>query len=246
MKRAVALAHGARGHGGSGRAFIYGHVKADNVDPQHLLQAGGTPLSSFDVLSCPRCAAGRTLIPTSTCSTRRSNASTRSWAGATRAVRLPRAVHPRRRAGLPAGSSGSNRANSMAQVSAWDLSRVVRGRVLRMPRSLRVLAERPESTRAGLARSAHSPRRRTDRVPAAVRSHLPRGPGHAAAEGPPPTHAPTGARGGAGIVTVFVYADDPVARTAAVLPAGGAALRHGGTSAGQQRAAARTALPGRA
>lgn len=123
-------------------AFIYGHVKCDNYDSLNVVtRLGARAGASFDILTLPS-LRGRVaeLDP-----------HLDGLAGETerieRAVGI-RALKPLRFAeayergaelGYLKGIYRLEEGDSSAQVSAWDLSAIYRGRVTRMPGSLRAL-----------------------------------------------------------------------------------------------------------
>ena len=127
----------------AGAAFVYGHVKADNDGPLDIFaRSGARRLSSFDVLSLP---ALRGRPPDLDPHLDALDAEVERIAPVVGARNLePCDFHAAYARGAELGYLRGifriERGDSMAQLSAWDLSRILRGRVLRMPRSLRVLA----------------------------------------------------------------------------------------------------------
>jgi hypothetical protein len=126
----------------AGAAFIYGHVKADNYDSLNVVtRMGALPAASFDILTLPS-LPGRFeplgpglsdlegevgLIDEAV--GRRDLKPTQFQAAYQRGAEL----------GYLKGIFRLEAGTSFAQVSAWDLSSIYHGRVLRMPLSLRML-----------------------------------------------------------------------------------------------------------
>jgi hypothetical protein len=125
-----------------GAAFLYGHVKCDNYDSLNVVtRMGAQESASFDILTLPS-LRGRTspLDP-------HLDSLDEEVARIERAVG-PRSLKPLRFAaayergaelGYLKGIFRLERGSSFAQVSAWDLSAIYRGRVLHMPLTLRTL-----------------------------------------------------------------------------------------------------------
>ncbi len=123
-------------------ACLYGHVKCDNYDSLNVAtRLGAQESGSFDILTLPS-LRGRTVE----LDDHLDNLDT-EVARIDRAVG-PRSLKPLRFAaayergaelGYLKGIYRLEDGDSSAQVSAWDLSRIYRGRVLHMPLSLRAL-----------------------------------------------------------------------------------------------------------
>jgi hypothetical protein len=126
----------------SGAAFLYGHVKCDNYDSLNVVtRLGAQEAASFDILTLPSLrgraspldnhldALGEEVARIEHAVGRRSLKPTHFGAAYERGAEL----------GYLKGIYRMEREGSSAQVSAWDLSRIYRGRVLHMPLSLRSL-----------------------------------------------------------------------------------------------------------
>jgi hypothetical protein len=126
----------------AGALFIYGHVKADNYQSLSVTtKMGAQEVASFDILSLP-CLRGRAFeLDTHLDHLDEEVERIQEFVG-DRCMRPPDLLEPYRRGaelgylrGIYRLSSGS----SFAQVSAWDLSRIYRGRVVHMPIGLKAL-----------------------------------------------------------------------------------------------------------
>ncbi len=126
----------------SGAAFLYGHVKCDNYDSLNVVtRLGAQEAASFDILTLPSLrgraapldghldALGEEVARIDRAVGQRSLKPTRFAAAYERGAEL----------GYLKGIYRLEREGSSAQLSAWDLSRIYRGRVLHMPLSLRSL-----------------------------------------------------------------------------------------------------------
>ncbi len=126
----------------SGAAFLYGHVKCDNYDSLNVVtRLGAQEAASFDILTLPSLrgravpldshldALGEEVARVERAVGQRSLKPTHFGAAYERGAEL----------GYLKGIYRMEREGSSAQLSAWDLSRIYRGRVLRMPLSLRSL-----------------------------------------------------------------------------------------------------------
>jgi len=126
----------------AGAAFIYGHVKADNNNSMNITTKMGAQIAaSFDILSLPS-LPGKPLPLTDHLSSLEEEVGRLEARIGIRSLR-PCAFHEAYRRGAELGYlRGIFRLednDSSAQVSAWDLSKIYRGRVLHMPFSLRLL-----------------------------------------------------------------------------------------------------------
>jgi Acetyltransferase (GNAT) domain len=128
---------------GAGASFIYGHVKVDNKDSMNVAhKLGAEPISSFDILTLPS-LRGRVPDMDPHLDTLAEETEKISALVGTRNLKscdFPDAYMRGAELGYLRGIFRIEKGDSMAQVSAWDLSSIYRGRVLRMPMSLRVLA----------------------------------------------------------------------------------------------------------
>ena len=126
----------------AGASFIYGHVKADNHDSMSIsTKVGANPISSFDILALPSLRGPAPDLDPHLDTLDEEVELISSFVGArnlkpcdfhapyTRGAEL----------GYLRGIFRIEQGNSMAQLSAWDLSSIYKGRVLRMPLSLRAL-----------------------------------------------------------------------------------------------------------
>lgn len=126
----------------SGAAFLYGHVKCDNYDSLNVVtRLGAQEAASFDILTLPSLrgravpldghlgALGEEVARIDRAVGQRSLKPTHFAAAYERGAEL----------GYLKGIYRLERGGSSAQLSAWDLSRIYRGRVLHMPLSLRSL-----------------------------------------------------------------------------------------------------------
>jgi len=127
----------------AGASFIYGQVKTDNSDSMNIsTKVGAQPISSFDILALPTLRGqapdldphldtlGEEIERLSSIVGERNLKPCDFHAPYLRGAEL----------GYLRGIFRIERGDSMAQVSAWDLTNIYRGRVLRMPLSLRMLA----------------------------------------------------------------------------------------------------------
>jgi len=126
----------------AGAAFIYGHVKADNHESMNVAtKVGGRAVASFNILALP---ALRGPVPVLNSHLDNLEEEVARMAGRV----APRSLRPRRledsylrgaQLGYLHGIYRLKTGDSLAQVSAWDLSKIYVGRVLRMPLHLTVL-----------------------------------------------------------------------------------------------------------
>ena len=124
-------------------SFIYGHVKADNNDSMNIsAKVGARPISSFDILSLPALQGQAPSLNPHLDALDEEVERLSSLVG-TRNLKpcdFHAAYTRGAKFGYLRGIFRVEQGGSIAQVSAWDLSSIYRGRVLRMPISLRVLA----------------------------------------------------------------------------------------------------------
>jgi hypothetical protein len=123
-------------------AFLYGHVKYDNYDSLNVAaRLGAQEAASFDILTLPAVRGRASPLDPHLDSLDEEVARIEHAVG-------PRPLKPLRFAaayergaelGYLKGIFRLDRGDSFAQVSAWDLSAIYRGRVLHMPLSLRAL-----------------------------------------------------------------------------------------------------------
>ncbi|MCK5245940.1 GNAT family N-acetyltransferase [Candidatus Bipolaricaulota bacterium] len=127
----------------AGASFIYGHVKADNKDSMNISnKVGAHPISSFDILSLPALRGQAPDLDPHLDTLDEEVKRLSSFVG-TRNLKPCDFHAPYLRGaelGYLRGIFRIEDSDSMAQVSAWDLTNIYRGRVLRMPLSLRMLA----------------------------------------------------------------------------------------------------------
>jgi hypothetical protein len=127
---------------GAGAQFIYGHVKADNYESLSVTtKMGAQEVASFDILSLPSLRGRAFELNPHLDNLEKEVARIQEFVG-NRCMRPPDLLVPYRRGaelgylkGIFRLASGS----SFAQVSAWDLSSIYRGRVLHMPLGLKAL-----------------------------------------------------------------------------------------------------------
>jgi len=128
----------------AGAQFIYGHVKADNFDSLSVsTKIGGQIVSSFDILSLP-CLRGADPGLDPHLDHLEQEVEQIEQAVGIRNLRPPSLQDAYKRGnelGYLRGIFRLERKDSSAQISAWDLTRIYRGRVLRMPLELQVLAK---------------------------------------------------------------------------------------------------------
>ncbi|MFC2106667.1 GNAT family N-acetyltransferase [Candidatus Bipolaricaulota bacterium] len=127
----------------AGASFIYGQVKADNNDSMNIsTKMGARPISSFDILSLPSLRGQAPDLDSHLDTLDEEVERLSSFVGARNLKPCDFHAPYARGAelGYLRGIFRIERGDSMAQVSAWDLTDIYRGRVLRMPLSLRMLA----------------------------------------------------------------------------------------------------------
>jgi len=128
----------------AGAQFIYGHVKADNFDSLSVAtKVGGQIVSSFDILSLP-CLRGADPKLDPHLDGLEAEVERIEKAVGVRNLRPPSlqdAYQRGKELGYLRGIFRLESKGSSAQISAWDLTRIYKGRVLRMPLELRMLAK---------------------------------------------------------------------------------------------------------
>lgn len=127
-----------------GALFIYGHVKADNFDSLSVsTKIGGQIVASFDILSLPCLRGGHPHLDPHLDDLETEAARIQNLVGV-RNMRPPRILDAYQRGaelGYLKGIYRMEKPGAFAQVSAWDLTRIYKGRVLRMPLELRLLSK---------------------------------------------------------------------------------------------------------
>lgn len=127
----------------AGASFIYGHVKADNHDSMNVAtKVGARPISSFDILALPSLRGPAPDLDPHLDTLDEEVKRISSIVGMRNLKPCDFDTPYIRGAelGYLKGIFRIEKGDSMAQLSAWDLSSIYRSRVLRMPLSLRVLA----------------------------------------------------------------------------------------------------------
>ncbi|MCK5827733.1 GNAT family N-acetyltransferase [Candidatus Bipolaricaulota bacterium] len=126
-----------------GASFFYGHVKTDNKESMNISSKfGAEPIATFDILSLPS-LRGQVPDLDPHLDTLAEETQKISELVGTRNLKpcdFPDAYMRGAELGYLRGIFRIEQGDSMAQLSAWDLSSIYRGRVLRMPLSLRLLA----------------------------------------------------------------------------------------------------------
>lgn len=126
----------------AGAACVYGHVKCDNYDSLNVVtRMGAREAASFDILTLPSLRGRAVDLDPHTDRLEEEVGRIESAVGVRSLKPLYFAAAYRRGAelGYLKGIYRLEEGDSYAQVSAWDLSRIYRGRVLHMPLSLRAL-----------------------------------------------------------------------------------------------------------
>ncbi|MBU1049369.1 GNAT family N-acetyltransferase [Candidatus Bipolaricaulota bacterium] len=127
----------------AGASFIYGHVKVDNTDSMNVsTKMGARPIADFDILSLPSLRGPVPTLDPHLDSLTEETQRIGELVGNRnlRSCDFPDAYVRGAELGYLRGIYRIEQGGSMAQLSAWDLSSIYRGRVLRMPLSLRALA----------------------------------------------------------------------------------------------------------
>lgn len=127
----------------AGASFIYGHVKADNNDSMNVsTKVGAQPIATFDILSLPSLQGQLPNLDPhlDSLEDELEKLSARIGTRNLKPIDFNSAYVRGAELGYLRGIFRIDKGTSMAQVSAWDLSSIYRGRVLRMPWSLRALA----------------------------------------------------------------------------------------------------------
>ncbi|MBU0596029.1 GNAT family N-acetyltransferase [Candidatus Bipolaricaulota bacterium] len=126
----------------AGAAYIYGHVKADNHDSMNIsTKMGARIAASSNILTLPSLPGERPALDNHLDRLDEEIARLESYVGVRplRPVSFGDAYRRGAELGYLRGIFRIEQGDSFAQVSAWDLSRIYRGRVLHMPMSLRIL-----------------------------------------------------------------------------------------------------------
>ncbi|MEW5826001.1 MAG: hypothetical protein AB1778_04150 [Candidatus Bipolaricaulota bacterium] len=205
----------------AGSAFLYGHVKCDNTDSLNVVtRMNASAAASFDILTLPS-LRGKAPELDPHLETLEAELDRIQEAVGPRSLRpLDFGAAYRRGAelGYLRGIYRIERGTSSAQVSAWDLSSIYRGRVVHMPSSLRVLG----AFLNPLARAFPLPRvPRVGQQIAYLQLFDPicRGPrGHEALRDLVATIRRNAYAEGIDILTLFLYRDDPLARLPRFFP----------------------------
>jgi hypothetical protein len=123
-------------------AFLYGHVKCDNYDSLNVAtRLGAQEAASFDMLTLPALRGRASPLDAHLDSLDEEVARIERAVGPRllKPLRLAAAYERGAELGYLKGIFRVERGASYAQLSAWDLSAIYRGRVLHMPLSLRAL-----------------------------------------------------------------------------------------------------------
>ncbi len=128
----------------SGAAFLFGHVKADNYDSMNVAtRTGAKPAASFDILSTTSLPGKRVDLDPHVDRLEEEVAKIDRAVGA-RSLKPQNFLSAYARGaelGYLKGIYRLESGDSFAQVSAWDLSKIYCGRVLRMPLWIRLLGD---------------------------------------------------------------------------------------------------------
>lgn len=202
-------------------AFLFGHVKADNYDSLNVTtRMGAEPVASFDILSTTSLPGKRVdLDPHLDALEEEVSAIARAVGERSlKPIDFGSAYRRGAELGYLKGIYRIEAGTSSAQISAWDLSKIYCGRVLRMPRWIRLL---------GGALNPLSSFLPVPRVPVVGQqiSYLQlfdpivRGAGGQTLLKRLVQQLRRNARAeGTDILTLFLYRDDPLARLPRVLP----------------------------
>jgi hypothetical protein len=204
-----------------GGEFIYGHVKADNYASLSVsTKMGAQVAASFDILSLPSVRGRVFELDRHLVNLEKEVAQIEEAVGE-RCMRPPSLLDAYTRGaelGYLKGIFRLKAGGSSAQVSAWDISSIYRGRVLHMPLGLRLLG----GVLNPLARLVPAPR-----VPVAgehikymqLFDPICRGPrGHALLKQLLQQIRRNAYQSGIDILTLFVYRDDPLASVPRFFP----------------------------
>jgi hypothetical protein len=126
----------------AGASLLYGHVKCDNYDSLNVAtRVGAQEVGSFDVLTLPVFRGRTRHLDDHLAHLNAEVARIESAVGrrSLKPLRVAAAYERGAQLGYLKGIFRLERGSSSAQVSAWDLSTIYRGRVVRMPLSLRAL-----------------------------------------------------------------------------------------------------------
>lgn len=128
----------------TGAAFLFGHVKADNYDSMNVAtRTGAKPAASFDILSTTSLPGKRVDLDPHVDRLEEEVAKIDHAVGA-RSLKPQNFLSAYARGaelGYLKGIYRLESGDSFAQVSAWDLSKIYCGRVLRMPLWIRLLGD---------------------------------------------------------------------------------------------------------
>jgi hypothetical protein len=126
----------------AGASLLYGHVKCDNYDSLNVVtRLGAQPVGSFDILTLP-VFRGRTHPLNDHLGDLDAEVARIEGAVGSRSLKplhFAAAYERGAELGYLKGIFRLERGSSFAQLSAWDLSSIYRGRVVHMPRSLQAL-----------------------------------------------------------------------------------------------------------
>ncbi|MEN6368101.1 MAG: GNAT family N-acetyltransferase [Thermotogota bacterium] len=128
----------------TGAAFIFGHVKADNHDSMNVVtRMGAKPAASFDILSTTSLPGRRVDLDPHFDNLEEEVTKIARTVGARslKPVDFLSAYARGAELGYLKGIYRLESGDSFAQVSAWDLSKIYYGRVLRMPLWIRLLGD---------------------------------------------------------------------------------------------------------
>jgi hypothetical protein len=126
----------------SGAAYIYGHVKADNYDSMNIsTKMGARIVASSNILTLPSLPGKVPALDNHLDRLDKEIDRLESHVGIRplRPVAFGDAYRRGAELGYLRGIFRIEQGDSYAQVSAWDLSKIYRGRVLHMPMTLRIL-----------------------------------------------------------------------------------------------------------
>ncbi len=127
---------------GEGAAFIYGHVKSDNNDSMRIATKMKAQIAAtFNILSLPSLPGDAGVLDDhlGNLDTEITRLDQHIGIRSLRPCDFGVAYHRGAEFGYLRGIFRMEEGGSSAQVSAWDLSKIYRGRVLHMPLSLRTL-----------------------------------------------------------------------------------------------------------
>lgn len=202
-------------------AFLFGHVKADNFDSLNVVtRVGAEPVASFDILSTTSLPGKRVDLDPHLDRLEEEAAAISAAVGrrTLKPVDFPAAYTRGAELGYLNGIYRFESRGSSAQVSAWDLSKIYYGRVLRMPLWIRLLG----GVLNPLSNALPVPR-----IPVVGQEikylqlfdPIVRGPRGQALLGSLLRQLRRNARAdGVDVLTLFLYRDDPLARMPGAIP----------------------------